>query len=382
MNKEKEAIVSDKLYKSVRRVIQESRRVVSRVANFAMVETCWRVGHLIVEDEQQGSRKAEYGKAVLADLARRLTAEYGGGYDESNLRNMRSFYLAFPIRDALRHELNWTHYRHLMRVADPIAREWYMNECIASSWGTRDLERQIATQSYERLLAAANPDRRRRRQEIPLSPLPEKPRSLVPGDFIKNPMLLEFLGLPPDVKTHETKLESALISHLRNLLLELGRGFCFVARQKHMRTETSDFYIDLVFYNAILKCYFLFDIKVGRIMHQDVGQMDMYRRMFDDLVKQPDDNPTIGIVLCSETDQAIAKYSILKGNEKLFAVKYKTYLPDEETLRHEIEAQKELYRLQMAEVELPDGKPLISNGKHSKASSHKRTSSAAKERRP
>lgn len=382
MNKEKEAIVSDKLYKSVRRVIQESRRVVSRVANFAMVETCWRVGHLIVEDEQQGSRKAEYGKAVLADLARRLTAEYGGGYDESNLRNMRSFYLAFPIRDALRHELNWTHYRHLMRVADPIAREWYMNECIASSWGTRDLERQIATQSYERLLAAANPNRRRRRQEIPLSPLPEKPRSLVPGDFIKNPMLLEFLGLPPDVKTHETKLESALISHLRNLLLELGRGFCFVARQKHMRTETSDFYIDLVFYNAILKCYFLFDIKVGRITHQDVGQMDMYRRMFDDLVKQPDDNPTIGIVLCSETDQAIAKYSILKGNEKLFAVKYKTYLPDEETLRHEIEAQKELYRLQMAEVELPDGKPLISNGKHSKASSHKRTSSTAKERRP
>lgn len=382
MNKEKEAIVSDKLYKSVRRVIQESRRVVSRVANFAMVETYWRVGHLIVEDEQQGSRKAEYGKAVLADLARRLTAEYGGGYDESNLRNMRSFYLAFPIRDALRHELNWTHYRHLMRVADPIAREWYMNECIASSWGTRDLERQIATQSYERLLAAANPDRRRRRQEIPLSPLPEKPRSLVPGDFIKNPMLLEFLGLPPDVKTHETKLESALISHLRNLLLELGRGFCFVARQKHMRTETSDFYIDLVFYNAILKCYFLFDIKVGQITHQDVGQMDMYRRMFDDLVKQPDDNPTIGIVLCSETDQAIAKYSILKGNEKLFAVKYKTYLPDEETLRHEIEAQKELYRLQMAEVELPDGKPLISNGKHSKASSHKRTSSTANERRP
>ncbi len=373
MNKEKEAIVSDKLYQSVRRVIQESRRVVSRVANFAMVETYWRVGHLIVEDEQQGSRKAEYGKAVLADLARRLTAEYGSGYDERNLRYMRAFYIAFPIWNALRSELNWTHYRHLMRVADPIAREWYMNECIASSWGTRDLERQICTQSYERLLAAENPDRRRRRRELPLSPLPGKPRSLVPGDFIKNPMLLEFLGLPPDVKTHETKLESALISHLRTLLLELGRGFCFVARQKHMRTETSDFYIDLVFYNAILKCYFLFDIKVGRITHQDVGQMDMYRRMFDDLVKQPDDNPTIGIVLCSETDQAIARYSILKGNEKLFAVKYKTYLPDEETLRHEIETQKELYRLQMAEVELPDGKPLVSNGNHRKVSSHKRT---------
>jgi len=295
---------------------------------------------------------------------------------------MRAFYIAFPIRNALRSELNWTHYRHLMRVADPIAREWYMNECIASSWGTRDLERQICTQSYERLLAAENQDRRLRRRELPLSPLPDKPRSLVPGDFIKNPMLLEFLGLPPDVKTHETKLESALISHLRTLLLELGRGFCFVARQKHMHTETSDFYIDLVFYNAILKCYFLFDLKVGRITHQDVGQMDMYRRMFDDVVKQPDDNPTIGIVLCSETDQAIARYSILKGNEKLFAVKYKTYLPDEETLRREIEAQKELYRLQMAEVELPDGKLLVSSGKYRKASSHKRTSSTAKEPRP
>ena len=180
-----------------------------------------------------------------------------------------------------------------------------------------------------------------------MTPLPAKPKSLVPADFIKNPMLLEFLGLPPEVKLRETKLESALISHLKDVLMELGRGFCFVARQKHMRTETGDFFIDLVFYNSILKCYFLIDLKVGRVTHQDVGQMDMYRRMYDELVKQPDDNPTVGIVLCSETDQAIARYSILKGNEKLFAVKYKTCLPDEETLRREIEAQKELYRLQM-----------------------------------
>ena len=169
-------------------------------------------------------------------------------------------------------------------------------------------------------------------------------------DFIKNPMLLEFLSLPPEVKLRETKLESALISHLKDVLMELGRGFCFVARQKHMRTESDDFFIDLVFYNSILKCYFLIDLKVGRVTHQDVGQMDMYRRMYDELVKQPDDNPTVGIVLCSETDQAIARYSILKGNEKLFAVKYKTYLPDEETLRREIEAQKELYRLQLQDM--------------------------------
>ncbi len=349
------AVASDRLYRSVRKVIQEAQGVVSRVANWAMVEANWRVGFLIVEDEQKGMRKAEYGKAVLKDLAHRLTAEYGSGYDESNLRYMRLFYLAFPIRDALRHELSWTHYRSLARVLDPIAREWYMNECIASSWGTRVLDRQIATQSYERRLADVNPDRRCKRKELPLTQLPDKPKSLVPADFIKNPMLLEFLSLPAEVKIRETKLESALISHLKDVLMELGRGFCFVARQKHMRTESDDFFIDLVFYNSILKCYFLIDLKVGRITHQDVGQMDMYRRMYDELVKQPDDNPTVGIVLCSETDQAIARYSILKGNEKLFAVKYKTYLPDEETLRREIEAQKELYRLQiqnMTEIEV------------------------------
>ena len=354
LNKRNAAVVSDRLYRAVRNVIQEAHGVVSRVANWVMVEANWRVGFLIVEDEQKGKRKAEYGKAVLRDLARRLTAEYGSGYDERNLRYVRSFYLAFPIRNALRSELSWTHYRSLMRVPDPIAREWYMNECIASSWGTRVLDRQIATQSYERRLADVNPDRRRKRKELPLTHLPDKPKSLVPADFIKNPMLLEFLSLPTEVKIRETKLESALISHLKDVLMELGRGFCFVARQKHMRTESDDFFIDLVFYNSILKCYFLIDLKVGRVTHQDVGQMDMYRRMYDDLVKQPDDNPTVGIVLCSETDQAIARYSILKGNEKLFAVKYKTCLPDEETLRREIEAQKELYRLQiqnMTEIE-------------------------------
>lgn len=354
LDKRNAAVASDRLYLAVKNVIQEAHGVVSRVANWAMVEANWRVGFLIVEDEQKGKRKAEYGKAVLRDLARRLTAEYGSGYDERNLRYMRSFYLAFPIRNALRSELSWTHYRSLMRVDDPIAREWYMNECIASSWGTRYLDRQISTQSYERLLSAANPDHRRKSKELPLTSLPNKPKSLVPADFIKNPMMLEFLSLPAEVKLRETKLESALISHLKDVLMELGRGFCFVARQKHMRTETADFFIDLVFYNSILKCYFLIDLKVGRITHQDVGQMDMYRRMYDELVKQPDDNPTIGIVLCSETDQAIARYSILKGNEQLFAVKYKTYLPDEETLRREIEAQKELYRLQVqdsAEIE-------------------------------
>ena len=341
----------DKLYSAVRRVIQGAHLVVSRVANSAMVEANWRIGKLIVEDEQGGKRKAEYGKAVLAELAVRLTAEYGSGYTLTNLKYMRQFYLAFPIGHALRDELSWTHYRLLMAVDDPIAREWYLNEAIAQGWSSRELDRQIVTQAYGRLLSAANPNRRKRQNELPLTPLPDKPKSTVPGDFIKNPMMLEFLSLPQDIRIRETKLESAILSHLRDVLMELGKGFCFVARQKHMRTATDDYFIDLVFYNSILKCYFLFDLKVGKVTHRDVGQMDMYRRMYDDLIKQHDDNPTIGIVLCSETDQDIVRYSILKGNEKLFAVKYKTYLPDEETLRREIETQKELFRLQMQDGE-------------------------------
>ena len=352
--------VSDCLYKSVRRAIQEAQCFVSRAANSAMVETYWRIGCLIVEDEQKGRRKAEYGKAVLADLARRLTMEYGSGYDASNLRNMRLFYLAFPIRDALRHELSWTHYRILMRVSDENARIWYMNECVACGWGTRELDRQVSTQAYARLLSVANPDRRRKHRNVPNTPLPEKPKSLVPADFIRNPMLLEFLSLPDDIKIRETQLESAIISHLRSVLMELGRGFCFVARQRHIRSGAEDFFIDLVFYNCILKCFVLIDLKMGKVTHKDVGQMDMYRRMFDELICQPDDNPTIGIVLCDETDANIAKYSVLAGNDKLYAVKYSTVIPSEDILRREIAAQKELFRLQMQKTEtmkkLPPGK--------------------------
>ena len=276
-----------------------------------------------------------------------MTAEYGRGYDMSNLRYMRLFYLSFPIRDALRHELGWTHYRILMREKDPIAREWYMNECVASGWSSRDLERQVSTDAYHRLLSAANPDRRKRKKELPLTPLPEKPASLVPADFIRNPMILEFLSLPQDVQVRETKLESAIISHLKDVLMELGRGFSFVARQRHIRAGSEDYFIDLVFYNYILKCFFLFDLKMGKVTHKDVGQMDMYRRMFDEQVCGKDDNPTVGIVLCGETDEAIARYSILRDNKNMFAVKYSAVMPSEEVLRREIEAQKELYRLQM-----------------------------------
>ena len=341
----------DNLYRSVRKVIEQARGFVSIAANTAMVRQNWEIGRLIVEDEQGGRRKAEYGKAQIAELAERLTVEYGNGFTATNLRYMRQFYLAFPICHTLCDELSWSHYRILMRVMDAKEREWYVNECVACGWGVRELDRQVSTQAYARLLSAANPDRRRRRQEVPNTPMPEQPKSLVPADFIKNPMMLEFLSLPDDVKLRETQLESAIISHLKEVLMELGRGFCFVARQRHIHAGSDDYFIDLVFYNCILKCYVLIDLKMGKVTHRDVGQMDMYRRMFDDLVCQPDDRPTIGIVLCDETDANIAKYSVLAGNDKLYAVKYSTVMPPEDVLRREIAAQKELFRLQMQDTE-------------------------------
>ena len=341
----------DKLYSSVRKVIEQARGFVSIAANTALVRQNWEIGRLIVEDEQEGKRKAEYGKGVIVGLANRLTVEYGNGYTLTNLKYMRQFYLAFPISHTLCDQLSWSHYRILMRITDAKAREWYVNECVACGWGVRELDRQVSTQAYARLLASANPDRRRKRQEVPNTPLPDAPKSLVPADFIKNPMILEFLSLPDDVKLRETQLESAIISHLKEVLMELGRGFCFVARQKHIHSGSNDYFIDLVFYNCILKCYVLIDLKMGKVTHKDVGQMDMYRRMFDDLICQPDDKPTLGIVLCDETDADIAKYSVLSGNDKLYAVKYSTVMPPEDVLRREIAAQKELFRLQMQDTD-------------------------------
>ena len=341
----------DNLYRSVRKVIEQARGFVSVAANTALVRQNWEIGRLIVEHEQGGNRKAEYGKAQIAELATRLTVEYGNGYAATNLRYMRQFYLAFPICHTLCDELSWSHYRILMRVVDAKAREWYEKECVACGWSVRELDRQVSTQAYARLLSSANPDRRRRRQDVPHSPMPERPSSLVPADFIRNPMILEFLSLPDDVKLRETQLESAIISHLKEVLMELGRGFCFVARQRHIHSGSDDYFIDLVFYNCILKCYVLIDLKMGKVTHKDIGQMDMYRRMFDDLVCQPDDRPTIGIVLCDETDANIANYSVLAGNDKLYAVKYSTVMPPEDVLRREIAAQKELFRLQMQDTE-------------------------------
>ncbi len=316
-------------------LIREARRKVLRAVDTTQVQTCWQIGRHIVEYEQQGARRAGYGKQLLATLASVLTAEFGKGFDSSNLRYMRLFYQAFPICDALRHELSWTHYRALLRVENDHARHWYMNESATQNWSTRALERQISTLYYERLLASR--DRLTVKQEATthIQQLPTSPR-----DFIRDPVVLEFLGLPNAGSVLETDLEQALLNQLQGFLLELGKGFAFIARQQRISTDSKDFYIDLVFYNYLLKCFVIFDIKRGELTHQDVGQMDMYVRMYDDLKRGPEDSPTVGIILCAQRDESVVRYSMLQGHEQLFASKYKLVLPSEEELRAELDRER------------------------------------------
>ena len=330
-------------YNEIKKILISARNKVYQTANFAMVEAYWNIGKSIIE-EQGGNEKAEYGTGLLKELSKQMTQDFGKGFTVANLKNMRQFYLTFPNGYALRSELSWTHYRLLMRVENENAREFYMQEAVKSQWSTRQLERQINSFFYERLLSSKNKEQVA--EEIQTLEPAKKPE-----DVIRDPYVLEFLGLKSNDDFYESDLEQALITHLQKFLLELGRGFSFVARQKRITFDGRHFRIDLVFYNYILKCFVLIDLKTTRITHQDVGQMDMYIRMYDELKKSPDDNPTLGIVLCSETDEDIARYSILHGNEQLFASKYKLYLPTEEELREEIEAQKAVFYLQQKETE-------------------------------
>jgi predicted nuclease of restriction endonuclease-like (RecB) superfamily len=325
------------LLRSLRGLIQEARRQVLRAVDVVQVQTCWEIGRHIVEFEQNGAARAEYGKRLLPALATALTTEFGKGFDTTNLRHMRAFFLAFPIRDAVRRELSWTHYRTLLRVETDEARQWYMNEAASQNWTTRALERQLGTLYYERLLAS--PDRSAVEQEAlsNLAPLQRTPR-----EFVRDPVMLEFLGLPSSGKLLESDLEQALLDHLQEFLLELGKGFAFVARQQRISTETKDFYIDLVFYNFLLKCFVLFDLKSDELTHQDIGQMDMYVRMTDDIRRGPDDNPTVGIILCTHKDASVVRYSVLHENEQLFATKYKLVLPSEDELRAELDRERAL----------------------------------------
>lgn len=320
------------LLEALRGLILQARQKVQSAANVAQVMTFWEMGRHLVEYEQAGESRAAYGKKLLSGLAEQLTREFGKGFDERNLRHMRAFYLGFPIRDALRSELSWTHYRLLLRVDAPAARQWYLEEAAAQNWSSRVLERQIGSLYYERLLSSkktALPE------EIPAV------EAVTARDFIRDPVMLEFLGLPETGRLLESKLEWALMDKLQLFLLELGKGFAFVARQQRISTETQDFYIDLVFYNYLLKCFVLIDLKTGHLEHQDIGQMDMYVRMYDDLRRGEGDNPTVGILLCGSRDHSVVRYSVLNGSEQLFASKYRLVLPTEEELRRELDRDRE-----------------------------------------
>ena len=321
------------IYSEIKEALLLSRNQAYSAVNFSMVQAYWQIGRIIVEHEQSGSLRAEYGKAVLQGISERLTEEFGKGFTVTNLKYMRQFYTAFPNGHALRGELTWTHYRALLRVENDDARNWYEEECIRSGWSSRQLERQISTLYYDRLLAS--------RDKAPVIAEADKlMQPLAAENFIKDPYVLDFLDLKDYPALRESDLEQALIDKLQEFLLELGRGFCCVARQKLMRYEDEDFYLDLVFYHSILKCHVLIDLKIGKLTHGDVGQMDSYIRMFDALYKSDDDNPTIGIILCSQKNEAIVKYSVLNDEKQIFASKYRLTLPSAEELQREIEEER------------------------------------------
>ena len=319
---------SDNIYTNVRGYIINAQRQVYSAVNAAMVEAYWNIGKTIYEVCGENDRAA-YGKQILKDLSERLTEEFGRGFDESNLRNMRRFYIAFPIRDAVRPELSWTHYRALMRVEDEKARNFYKDEAAKSGWSTRQLNRQINTMYYQRILASR--DKESVAAEIQTTePKPEYEK------IIKDPYVLEFLDLPANEHYYESSLEQALIDHLQKFLLELGRGFSFVARQKHFNVDGRHFYIDLVFYNYILKCFVLIDLKTDDLTHQDIGQMQMYVNYYTRYMMNEGDNPPVGLLLCAQKSNTLVQLTLPEDNRQIYAAKYMPYLPTEEELKREL----------------------------------------------
>ena len=360
------------LVNDLRSIVSKARSKAFAAVNYSLVERNWRIGQRIVEQEQNGASRAEYGKHVIEVASAALTEEFGKGFSETNIMNFKKFYLKFkeltipqtlseefkkqkhqtlsdessllpqkgqtqPAQFEL-HLLPWSHYERLIRVEDKKAREWYTKEAFEQGWSFRTLNRNINTLYYERLLMST------KKQPV-VDEMQDKTKAYQQDklEYIKSPVVLEFLGLPEDTSLAESKLETAIINNLEKFLMEMGKGYALVARQQHIRTEENDYYIDLVFYNYLIKSFILVDLKVNRITYQDVGQMDMYLQMYDKMKKGPDDNPTIGIILCTETDSDVARYSTLAKNDQMFAAKYKLYLPDKEDLRREIERQKELY---------------------------------------
>ena len=336
--------VSTELLSAVRNLLHESRTQLQQTINHVMVKTYWEVGRLIVEEEQKGDKRAAYGQSQIKALAQDLRKEFGKGFTARNLLNMRAFYLQNPIWHAVSTKLTWTHHRILLRVQDSKAREWYAQEAIENAWTVRALDRQIDKLYYDRLLSSKNKQPVVNEAKTHTDALKNSPK-----DYLRDPYILDFLNLPYD-EVLETELEQALINNLQHFLLELGKGFAFVTRQQRISTEDQDFYIDLVFYNYKLKCFLLIDLKIGKLTHQDVGQMDTYVRIYDQHRKGSDDNPTIGLILCSEKSEAVAKYSVLTDSKQLFASKYLHYLPTEEELRAELERERAVLN------KLPEGK--------------------------
>jgi predicted nuclease of restriction endonuclease-like (RecB) superfamily len=340
-------IKSDNLLQDTQQIIETAQEFAYKAVNIALIQRNWLLGKRIAEEELQGKERAElYGAEIIKKLSFELTYIYGKGFDTSSLYKFVDFYKAFPkILDSLSPKsfslLTWTHYRTLLQVKDPEARDWYACEAAEQTWSVRTLQRNISSQYYFRLLQSQNKDLVKTEMEQKTSSFQQDKL-----EFIKNPVIAEFLGFTPNSDFTETELEKNIITNLQKFMIELGKGFAFVARQQHIRTEKQDYFVDLVFYNYILKCFVLIDLKTTKIIHQDVGQMDMYIRMYDELKRTDGDNPTIGIVLCADTDEDIARYSVLHGNEQLFTSKYKTYMPSEEELRAEIKTQKRLFYLQ------------------------------------
>lgn len=326
-------LIRDSFYNDIRDILTKARTRAYNAINTAMVESYWLMGKRIVEEEQHGEKKAVYGEGILKNLSKALSEEFGKGFSYANLRNFRQFYLTNPDSAncyALSSNLGWTHHRLIMRVESEDARNYYIKECQEQNWSARQLERNIHTKYFERLLLNSST------KENQISETPPLKDMNINREFIKDPYVLEFLGLPETPDYLESRLEQAIIANLQKFLLEMGKGFSFVGRQFRISTETTHFYIDLVFYNYLLKCFVVIDLKTTKLTHQDIGQMDMYVRMFDDLKRGVDDNPTIGIILCADKDDTVVHYSVLKDSEQIFASKYLTVLPSEKELLEEL----------------------------------------------
>jgi len=328
--------INTQIIEEIRNLLILAREHLQYTVNSAMVQTYWHIGKIIVEDEQKGELRAEYGKKQLEQISKALTDEFGKGFDSRNLRNMRQFYQTFPIWNSVSTKLSWTHYRIIMRIENQNAREWYINETIDNNWSVRALERQISVLYYERLLSSSDKTPLINEANEKIAPLQTDMKN-----YLRDPYIFDFLNLPSE-SLLESSIEQALIDNLQHFLLELGRGFAFVGRQQRLSVENQDFYIDLVFYNFKVKCFLLIDLKLGKLTHQDVGQMDTYVRVYDKFHKSQDDNPTIGLILCSEPSRAVAKYSVLSESKQLFASKYLPFLPTEEELKMELLRERNL----------------------------------------